>query len=109
MSVTLKRVDAIMRFFQEEQLKHGHQEYGNIVAHKWNMLAVARQIGAGRELRQLIQFFMLTSDDRSYDHFFQRYHEYFETMNRVKEDRAHRKYLAQKTAESMKETTNSES
>lgn len=109
MNVTLKQVDAIMRFFQSQQEKYGHRDYGNIIQYKWDMLAVARQMETGDQLKQLIQFFMLTSDNRSYEYFFQRYHEFLEVMERVKADRAHRKYLAQKTAEEMKEAEQIES
>ncbi|QLF83329.1 hypothetical protein SEA_NICEHOUSE_85 [Rhodococcus phage NiceHouse] len=97
MEVTLKQVDAIMSLFHQLQQKHGYKDYTNVVRAKWDMLAVARAVDSSEELTQLIQFFMLYSDDKSYKTFFDKYDSYLETMLRVKADRLHRMWLQQET------------
>lgn len=97
MNVTLKQVDAVMDFFQKLQSKYGHTETGNVTQLKWDMRAIAQQMDSGQELQELIQFFMLFSEDRSLKFFTYKYDEYRETMNRVKADRLHRRYLAEQT------------
>lgn len=86
-----------MEYFKREQRKYNYVETGNILQHKWDMRDVASQMESGKELRQLIQFFMLFSDDRSMSHFFKNYDSYYETMQNVKRDRLHRRYLQNKT------------
>lgn len=102
MEVTLKQVDAIMSFFHQLQQKYGYKDYTNVVRAKWDMLAVARAVDSSEELTQLIQFFMLYSDDKSYKTFFDKYDSYLETMLRVKQDRLHRMYLQGETLSAQK-------
>lgn len=103
MTVTMNQVSAIMEFFQALQQKYNYSESGNVLHYKWDMRAVANQIADSNELRMLIEFFMLFSDDRSFDYFFRYYHEYYDKMKQVQEDRLRRAYLQKKTIEAVKE------
>lgn len=103
MKVPMNTVAVIMDYFQKQQLKYNYFESGNVLQHKWDMRDVASQMSSGAELQQLIQFFMLYSDDKSMSFFFRHYDEYYETMQRVKADRLHRRYLQEQTLKSDKE------
>lgn len=97
MQVNMKQVAKVMTYFNKLQKHYGHTEQGNVLQQKWDMRSIIEAMPSSEDLQQLMQFFMLTSDDRSFQHFSYKYHEYYETMLKVKEDRLTRRYLQQET------------
>lgn len=87
------KVSTVVQYFIKQQKEYGYRETGNMVQHKWNMRDVIDQIDDDRELRKLIRFFTLMSDDKSFDAFFRQYDEYYDTMLKVIEERQKRKAL----------------
>lgn len=85
------------KYFRRLQREHGYSDPENMVQAKWDMRAVMDDLEDDKNLKKLMMFFMDTSDDKSFRFFFRHYHEYYETMLSVIEDRAHVKYLKQKT------------
>lgn len=97
MEVSMPQVSKVMDFFVRQQKKYNFIDSGNIVQQKWDMRDIARSMPSGVELQQLIEFFMMFSDDRSFKYFSYHYDEYYDTMLRVKEDRLRRRYLQNET------------
>lgn len=98
MNVTMNQVEAVMDLFQSLQDKYEYRgELENIVQQKWNMRAVMQQMPSREDMTQLVKFFMLYSDDRSFKEFFYHYNEYYDSMLRVRNDRLHRRWLQQQT------------
>lgn len=85
------------KYFRRLQKERGYDETGNIVQAKWDMRAVMEDIEDDRMLKKLMMFFLDTSDDKSFQMFFRKYHEYYETMLEVMADRAHVRYLKEQT------------
>ena len=95
--MTMAQVGKVMTYFNKLQKKHGYTEYGNVLQQKWDMRDIIESIPTKDELEQLMKFFMLYSDDKSFQYFAWNYHNYYETMLRVKEDRLKRRYLQEET------------
>lgn len=91
-----KYVKAV-EYFRRIQKTYGYKEVTNIIQNKWNMRSVMEDIDNDAHVRQLIQFFLMYSDDKSFQCFFDQYDKYYQTMLDVKRDRALRKHLREQT------------
>lgn len=96
MSTTPIYVEMVERF-RQLQKEAKFRDSVSLVYAKWDMKTAMEDIGDIEEFEILIQFFMLTSDDKSFRYFFGNYKEYYEAMLRVRADRAHRRALRRQT------------
>ena len=83
--------------FRKLQKAEKFRDSVSMVYAKWDMKTAMEDIGDADEFDKLIQFFMLTSDDKSFRYFFGNYKEYYEAMERTRADRAHRRALRRQT------------
>ena len=108
MRVTMPQVAKVMTYFNKLQKSNGWTETGNVLQQKWDMRDIIESIPTSEELQQLMKFFMLFSDDKSFQYFAYNYHHYYETMLRVKEDRLKRRYLQEETLARIREKNKGE-
>lgn len=93
-----KRV-RVTSYFKNLQKKYGVDDISNRMRNQWNMETVLEDIDNDTHVKQLIQFYFLYSDTRTFKEFFDKYHEYYEAMLRVKADRVARAALRKQTVE----------
>lgn len=92
--VTAKRY---VHKFIEHQKKFGVKETPNIIQCGWNMRDVIEHVNNEVHMKQLLQFYFKYSDSKTFRDFFYTYHEYYDKMIEVKEDRKRRKAIFNET------------
>ena len=102
MSASMKKVGAVMDYFQDMQARFGYQETGNLLLLQWDMRVIINHIRNDKVLAMLIEFFMKVSDDRSLDHFKNNYTDYLDAMIQKRNDLAHLEYLQKQTVSKRK-------
>lgn len=98
MSEIPKRV-RVTAYFKNMQKKYGVEDISNRLRNQWDMQTVIEDIDNDKHMKQLIQFYFLFSEDRTFKDFFNKYNEYYESMLRVKADRVRRAALRKQTVE----------
>ena len=100
--VSMTTVTSVVDYFVSLQKQHKVIERTNMIQNKWDMRDVIKHIDNNKDLKVLIQFYFLYSDEKTFESFFRRYDEYYETMLEVRRERAARRELARRTVEGSK-------
>lgn len=93
----MSKVTRVMKYFRSLQKDAGILDASNMVQNKWDMRTVIEHIDDDKRLKQLIQFYFLYSDAKTFRDFFDQYDSYYETMLNVIRDRRNRKNLLEET------------
>ncbi|AWN03933.1 hypothetical protein PBI_PEREGRIN_94 [Rhodococcus phage Peregrin] len=97
------RATRAMAFFRSQQKEHGITDISNAVQNFWDMKTILDSMNDDKELKKLIQFFMIMDDSKSFYNFKTQYDEYLIAMHNYIIDRRHRKALLQQTLDKHKQ------
>ncbi len=91
------KVRKVVMYFSRLQDEADWKDHSNRIQNTWDMRVVMEHIDNDLELKKLIKFFFLYSDNKSFEAFFREYDDYYESMLKVIEDRRNRKTLLEET------------